>query len=132
MEIVVDTSIIIAVLTSEAERAVLVERTRGVDLVAPTSVHWEIGNAFAAMLKRQRITLSEIDQALDAYTQIPLRLLAVDLKAALKLADTHNVYAYYAYMMACAKSQRVPLLTLDRGLSRAAEAAGIDVIQVEE
>ena len=93
MEIVIDTSVIIAVLTSEAERAVLVEQTRNADLVAPTSVHWEIGNAFAAMLKRQRITLSEIDQALDAYTQIPLRLLAVDLKAALKLADTHNVYA---------------------------------------
>ena len=86
MELVVDTSVIVAVLTSEPERGVLVERTRGVDLVAPASIHWEVGNAFAAMLKRRRITLAEIEQALDAYEKIPLRLLTVELKAALKLA----------------------------------------------
>ena len=42
--------------------------------------------------------------SLDAYTEIPLRLLAVDLKAALKLADTHNVYTYDAYVIACANN----------------------------
>ena len=60
MELVVDTLVIVAVLTSEPEHGVLVERTRGVDLVAPASIHWEVGNAFAAMLKRRRITLAEI------------------------------------------------------------------------
>ena|SRR5437879_840762 len=132
MELVVDTSVIIAVLTSEAERAVLVERTRGLDLVAPASIHWEVGNAFTAMLKRRRITLAEIEQALDAYEKIPLRLLPVDLTAALKLAAKHNLYAYDAYVILCATSQRCELLTLDGGLARAASTAGVKLAELEQ
>ena len=132
MELVIDTSVIIAVLTSEPERAALVERTRGVDLVAPASVHWEVGNAFAAMLKRRRIKLAEIAQALDAYERIPLRLLPVELTAALKLAAEHNLYAYDAYVISCANSQRCELLTLDRGLARAAMAAGVKLSELEQ
>ncbi|OFW31877.1 MAG: twitching motility protein PilT [Acidobacteria bacterium RIFCSPLOWO2_12_FULL_60_22] len=132
MEFVVDTSVLIAVLTSEAERAVLVERTRGVHLVAPASVHWEVGNAFAAMLKRRRITLPEIEQALEAYGKIPLRLMAVDLTTALQLAAEHNLYAYDAYVLACATRQRCPLLTLDGGLARAARAAGVQLGEISQ
>jgi predicted nucleic acid-binding protein len=130
MEMVVDTSVIIAVLTSEAERAALVERTRSVQLVAPASVHWEVGNAFAAMLKRRRIKLPEIEQALEAYEGIPLRFLAVDLTTALRLAAEHNLYAYDAYVIACASRQRCQLLTLDGGLARAARAAGVQLAEV--
>lgn len=132
MELAVDTSVIIAVLTSEPERAVLVKRTRGVHLIAPASVHWEVGNAFAAMLKRRRITLPDIEQALDAYKQIPLRLLPVDLTAALKVAAEHNLYAYDAYVITCASSQRCELLTLDDGLARAAAAAGVKLVEIEQ
>jgi len=132
MELVVDTSVIIAVLTSEPERAVLVERTRGVDLVAPASVHWEVGNAFAAMLKRKRITLAEVEQALDAYKKISLRFLPVELTAALKVAAEHNLYAYDAYVISCANSQRCELLTLDSGLARAAGAAGVKLAELKQ
>ena len=132
MEVVVDTSVLIAVLTSESERAVLVERTRGTNLIAPASVHWEVGNAFAAMLKRRRITLPEIEQALDSYKKIPVRLLAVDLTTALHLAAEHNLYAYDAYVIACARRQQCPLLTLDAGLARAARAAGVQRMEINE
>jgi len=132
MEVVVDTSVLIAVLTSEAERAVLVELTRGVHLIAPASVHWEVGNAFAAMLKRRRITLPEIEQALGAYEKIPLRLLAVDLTTSLRLAAEHNMYAYDAYVIACASRQRCQLLTLDGGLARAARAAGVQLAEIRK
>ena len=132
MEVVVDTSVLIAVLTSESERAVLVERTRGTNLIAPASVHWEVGNAFAAMLKRRRVTLPEIEQALDSYKKIPVRLLAVDLTTALHLAAEHNLYAYDAYVIACARRQQCPLLTLDAGLARAARAAGVQLTEITE
>jgi predicted nucleic acid-binding protein len=130
MELVVDTSVLIAVLVSEADRPLLVERTRGMELVAPASVHWEVGNAFAAMLKRRRMKLAEIEQALAAYEEIPLRFLEVDLTVALQIAAQQNVYAYDAYIIACASRQRCPLLTLDGGLAQAATASGVELMEV--
>ena len=57
MEIVVDTSAIIAVIVGEPQRQTLIELTAGADLIAPPSVHWEIGNALSAMLRRGRVSL---------------------------------------------------------------------------
>jgi predicted nucleic acid-binding protein len=130
MELVIDTSVIIAVLISEPERAALVEETRGAELVAPESVHWEVGNALGAMLKRKRISLDQALRAVDVYRQIPLRMVEVDLEAALQIADTHGVYAYDAYVIAAALRQRCAMLALDKGLLRAARAAGCRVIEV--
>ena len=56
MKIVIDTSVIIAVITNEPHRESLLQATLGAELLAPPSVHWEIGNAFSAMLKRNKIT----------------------------------------------------------------------------
>lgn len=70
----IDTSVIIAVGASEAQRAILVEMTKGVALVAPASVHWEVGNALSALLKRRRATLPQAIEALDAYGRIPIGL----------------------------------------------------------
>ncbi len=130
MELVVDTSVLIAVVTNEKERALLTKRTRGAELIAPPSVHWEVGNAFAAMLKRRRITLEQVGRALAAYERIPLRFIEVDLAAAMELAAEHGIYAYDAYVIACAQSRRCGLLTLDRGLVRAATAAEVPIVEV--
>ena len=46
MNIVIDTSAIIAVIADEPEKARLIELTKGVTLVVPPSIKWEIGNAF--------------------------------------------------------------------------------------
>ena len=56
---VVDTSAILAVVLGEAQKRRLEERTRGLDLIAPLSLKWEIGNALSAMFKRKIITLRE-------------------------------------------------------------------------
>ena len=130
MLIVIDTSVIIAVLTSEPERGRLIRVTEDADVVAPESVHWEVGNALSALLKRRLVTPDEIQQALKAYAQIPIRFLEVDLATSLEIAAKHRVHAYDAYMVTCSLAQRAPLLTLDHGLKRVATAAGITVIEV--
>ena len=56
MRLAVDTSVIIAVIGNEPEKPALIAATQGYDLVAPRSLPWELGNAFSAMLKRNRIT----------------------------------------------------------------------------
>lgn len=131
MELVVDTSVIIAVISGESSRAALIRATRGAELVAPASVHWEVGNAVAALMKRRLATRDQAFELLAAYADVPLRLLDVELSAAMELAASHALYAYDAYVLACALSQRAPLLTLDKGQARAAIAAGVRLKEVE-
>ena len=128
MAVIIDTSAIIAVLLSEPERAMLVEVTRGAELAAPASVHWEVGNALSAGLKRRRLTLAEGQRALTAYEAIPIRFVEVDLALSLELAADHGLYAYDAYLRTCALQQRAPLLTLDAGLTRTAITLGINLV----
>jgi predicted nucleic acid-binding protein len=52
LTVVIDTSAILAVLMGEPERAKLIKITNGVTLLTPQSLHWEIGNALSAMLKK--------------------------------------------------------------------------------
>jgi len=130
MVIVVDTSVIVAVLLNEASKPALIRLTTGAELIAPVSLHWEIGNALSAMLKRKRLTLAEGRQALLEYQKIPLRFFDVALDATLDIVDQYAIYAYDAYFIACARTQSAPLITIDHGLQTAARAAGVAIIKV--
>jgi predicted nucleic acid-binding protein len=130
MDLVTDTSVIIAVIANEPEKPALIAHTTGADLIAPASVHWEIGNAFSAMLKRKRITLPQTHRAIAAYNQIPIRFIDVDLVQALNLTHQLGVYAYDAYILICALNQNCSLIALDSGLIHAAKALGITTIEV--
>lgn len=130
MQITIDTSAILAVCTDEAQKPRMVALTMGARLLAPVSVHSEVGNALSAMLKRERITLDQALACLDVYKQIPVKWHEVDLSRALALAHQLDLYAYDAYLLACAESTRSPLLTLDRALIRAAREVGIQTLEV--
>src|SRR4051812_21536835 len=93
---VVDTSTVIAVAANEPTKIALIEQTRGARFFAPRSVHWEVGNAFSAMLKRGRITPDQALKATEAYSQIPIDFIEVDLGRALRLASSLDIYAYDA------------------------------------
>lgn len=132
MEVVVDASVLIAVITNEEEKEKLVEITSETELIAPLSVHWEIGNAFSALLKRRRLTLEEALQAIEIYLQIPVRFVEVELTESLELADELGLYAYDAYLLRCAAKYRLPLLTLDHQLIQAAKEKKLQVLEVAE
>ncbi len=130
MRIVTDTSVIIAVIAGEPEKARLITATDGAELLAPESLHWELGNALAAQLRRGRLEANLVPVLLRAYRQIPIQFVEVSIEAALELAGELEIYAYDAYMVACATKYRCPLLTLDRGLMRAAKQSGVEVMEV--
>jgi predicted nucleic acid-binding protein len=130
MDVVVDASVIIAVIANEPEKDRLIGLTRGADLIAPFSVHWEIGNAFSAMLKRNRITLHQALQAIEIYRRIPIRFAEVALEESLKIAAELNLYAYDAYLIRCAFKYNAPLISLDKNLVRVAQTKGAKVIEV--
>jgi predicted nucleic acid-binding protein len=129
VEIVIDTSAILAVIGEQPEKPDLVRLTRGSALVAPASVHWEVGNALSAMFKRRSIGINEALQLLEAYAAIPIRMADVSLGQAVELSARLNVYAYDAYVIACAINQRAPLLTLDSGLRTRARELKLDVLE---
>ena len=127
--IVIDASALIAVVTNEPEKANLIELTQNVDLIAPHSVHWEIGNAFSAMLKRNRIQVSDALQAIEAYLSIPIRFVDVELNEVVKLANTLNIYAYDAYLIRAAIKYKSPLLSLDQSLMNSAKSVKAQIVE---
>jgi len=131
MNIVLDTSVVIAIVANEKNRSRLIELSKGADLIAPASLHWEIGNAFSAMFKRERIDLLQARRALSSYRRIPIQFTDVDLEEAVDLASRLKIYAYDAYVIQCALKNKSPLLTLDRVLARSARNAGASVLEVE-
>lgn len=131
MDLVIDTSAIIATIADEPERPALVELSSGYDLIAPLSVHFEIGNAFSAMIRRGKVGLERALQALESYQTIPIRFVMIEIDEALRLAAEHGTYAYDAYLLRCAQKYRCPLVTLDKPLRARARAMGLQVIEVD-
>jgi predicted nucleic acid-binding protein len=131
MNVIADTSVILAVILNEPTKPILVELTKEAELVAPTSIHFEIGNALSAMFRRRRVTLEQAIEAVRIYQSIPLRFVGVDLIDSLQIAHQLNIYAYDAYLIRCAEKYRAPLLTLDGALRRRAVEYGVQIMEVE-
>jgi predicted nucleic acid-binding protein len=131
MEIVIDTSAILAVVGLEPERSELIRLTKGATLVAPSSVHWEIGNAISAMFKRKAIDLNDALGMIDAYAGIPIRLIDPTLRQAVELSHKLNIYAYDAYIIGCAINQRAPIMSLDSVLKERARSLKLEIIEVK-
>lgn len=130
MDIVIDASAILAVIVNEPERERIVELTSDNSLVSPGSIPWEVGNAFSAMLKQERVDIEAARRGLAIFKSIPIRYIAVDLEDALSIAHAQNLYAYDAYLLAVAKRHNAPLLTLDRPLKRAAAKMNIHLLEI--
>jgi predicted nucleic acid-binding protein len=130
-KIVVDTSVVLATLLNEPEKHRLETLTTGVQLVAPGSLPWEVGNALSASFKKKRIMDVKLAYAVvKEFDDIPIHLIHISLKDAMDLCFKRGIYAYDAYMIICARQTRAPLLTLDRRLAMIAEEENIKVLEV--
>ena len=129
MNITIDTSALIAVIANEPKKSRIVQLTIDASLLAPLSVHWEIGNAFSAMLKRNRVTPIQAQSCIALYQQIPLKFVDVNLSKTIDLVEQLQIYAYDAYLIQCALQTSTPLLTLDAGLIQAAKVVGITILE---
>ena len=130
MKFVVDASVIIAVIANEPEKDQLIEITEGADLLAPASVHWEIGNAFSSMIKRGRVSLEQAFEAIEIYRKIPIRYTVVELENSLAIVAKYGIDAYDAYLLRCATKYNTALITLDRKLAQVGQEMNIEVVEV--
>jgi predicted nucleic acid-binding protein len=129
MSIISDTNIFLAVILNEPEKDRIIQITSGIDLSAPEILPYEIGNALSAMLKRGQLGDKEALAAQKATNKIPVRLLAVDIQEALRLAIEFNIYAYDAYFLQCAMALSSPLITLDNRMKKVATELGVEVLE---
>ena len=130
MDIVVDTSALIAVIVGEPERDRIIALTAGNTIIGPGCIPWEIGNAFSAMFKQQRLTLEEAKKGFAIFGTIPIRYINLDFVNAVTMSKQTNLYAYDAYFLDCAARMKAPLITLDRKLLTAAELIGINTMEI--
>ena len=130
MDVVIDTSALIAVIVGEPERNRIIEFTTGNTLIGPGSIPWEIGNAFSAMFKQNRLTLDEAKKGIVIFDSIPLRYIKIDFVNALKISKQADMYAYDAYSLNCAIRHKAPLLTLDHKLKTVAQNHNVEIMEV--
>lgn len=130
MSIIVDTSVIIAVILNEPTKPRIIEATKGHELIAPGCLQWEIGNAFSAMFKRKRISLEQAFNGLKIFKQISMRYPDTDFDNVLRIAFENKIYAYDAYFLSMAQKHKSSFITLDRALQKVALNLGIHLIEV--
>jgi predicted nucleic acid-binding protein len=100
--------------------------------VVPSLWHLEVANSLTVAVRRKRISPAERADALSDLAQLDV---SVDdeteqhaWRATAQLADLHGLSVYDAVYLELAQRKRLPLVTLDKALIRAAEAAGVEVL----
>ncbi|MXZ74233.1 MAG: type II toxin-antitoxin system VapC family toxin [Gemmatimonadetes bacterium] len=132
MNMVIDTSAIIASVMRGPERDALAEAASGHVLIAPGFVRWEVCQALSVMIRQKGIDVVEARRGMEILDNIPLRYVEVDMAQVLSIASRMKGVAADAFLLETAIRYNAPLLTLDRSLGRAAESLGIDVVRLEE
>lgn len=130
MDIVVDTSALVAVILGEPERDRIIELTARHSLIGPGSIPWEVGNAFSAMLKQGRLTIEDAQKGLVIFEGIPIQFAELSFEDSITIAHIARIYAYDAYVIDCAIRHKAPILTLDRKLIMAAKALNAAILEV--
>ena len=128
MDIIIDASCILAVLTNESEREQVLKVTEGTNLISPASLPYEVGNAFSAMIKRKRIDGKQAVGAYEEFEKFPIRLVKPDIKKAVAIASEERHYAYDVYYIVCALDMGIPLYSLDGGLIEIAKRRGVQCL----
>ena len=131
IDVLLDTSAVLAVLLNEPSRTAILERTRGATLLAAPSLPWELGNALVALTRRGPASSRDLLRIWATFLRVPVRYVDVAVPDALALAVAHRLYAYDAYVLQAARARRAPLLSLDDQQLAAGRAAGIEILEVD-
>ena len=117
--IVVDCSVLAAVLFDEPEREAAALALAGKELFAPDLLDHEL---VSVALKKAGAGLTAIaEQALEDLAQLRLTRCAVNGRAQFDMARKLNLTAYDAAYVLLAADLRAPLVTFDRALGVAAQ-----------
>lgn len=120
LPVVVDSSLICAVLFDEPQRDEARALLDGRQLVAPRLLDYEIVNV-AVKKQRRGLPAATAQRALADYVAQRIELVNIELAAQFALAERYQLSAYDASYLWLAGELKTPLATFDRKLSEAAQ-----------
>jgi predicted nucleic acid-binding protein len=97
-------------------------------VIVPALWWYEVRNILVLNERRGRISQADSELFLESTGSLPDTTFPQDSRETLQLARKHGLSVYDAAYLALAKSNRVPLATLDRALEAAAIAEGIEIV----
>jgi predicted nucleic acid-binding protein len=117
--LVVDASVIGALLFDEPERDAALAWMQGKQLYAPQLIGYEVANVAACKL-RKGYDADAARAALTLYESADIQLVDADTAALVALAQRYRLTAYDAAYLWLAAELKAPLATFDRQLGEAA------------
>lgn len=129
MEVVADASTFLAVVLNESNRDWIINKTAGKGIISPEVLPYEIGNALIAMQRKGRLNDREILRAFVLSQGIAVKLVAVKIYEAIRIAMRFKIYAYDAYYLQCCIENKLPLISLDDRMRNIAGSLGIKVVE---
>ena len=130
MEIVIDTSAIIAAIADEPDGDNVINLTENAILVCPSAILFEIPNAITRMIRKKVIDKDKMSQLLKSFQKIPIKLFENNPEDVLEIGWEYKIYAYDAFFLDTAKNLNLPLLTLDDGIESVGKKLGIKILSL--
>ena len=118
--IVIDASAVAAVLFDEPEGLIVVDRSGGALLAAPSLLSYEVANICWKKLRRNPEKREEILASHGRLELLKIQQLEVDYGAVVVMAERTGLTAYDAAYLWLARTLGVELVSLDERLLRAA------------
>jgi predicted nucleic acid-binding protein len=128
MDIVSDASAFLAVVLDKETRGWVIEKTSDCTLVSLEVLPYEIANALIAVKRKGRLTDREVVKAFDISQRIPVKLVSVKVRDALRIALKHGIYAYDAFYLQCCIETKLPLISLDNRMCDIAKGLSAKVV----
>lgn len=119
--IVVDASILAAVLFSESGRGKAEASMAGHALCAPSLIDFEIANVALNKKRRRLIDADTLEGAIRDFTELDIERYPITAADLVALAERYALSAYDASYLWLAASLQVPLVTFDERLGAAAK-----------
>ena len=124
-DIVIDASCVLSFLLNQDGSENVVSIVGENQLVAPSCLPFEIGNAISKLIKRKLIPVYEGVSVFHEFARIPIRLIEPDIPNSIVIAGESESYAYDCYYLNIASQMVLPLFTYDDKMKETAEKRGI-------
>ena len=124
-DIVINSSCVLSFLLNQEGSKKVVSIVGENQLVAPSYLPFEIGNAISKLIKRKLISVYEGVSVFHEFARIPIRLIEPDIPNSIVIAGESESYAYDCYYLNIASQMVLPLFTYDDKMKETAEKRGI-------
>jgi predicted nucleic acid-binding protein len=116
---VVDASALAAIVFDEPSRAAMEQQLKGVGLVAPSLLEYEIASVCLKKMQARPEETEALLDALEAFALLPITYVDVDFPAAIALSQKTRITLYDACYLHLARQLGLGLVTLDARLAKA-------------